>query len=75
MDSNLTLTLIKGHNFHLLYNGIKPNPFIKLPQLSIETESLERNSDPIFNQSFTIKLDSNLASIMNLSIEAYHAAG
>lgn len=36
-ERELKITLIRGFDFHLLYNGIKPNPLLKLPQLSFTT--------------------------------------
>lgn len=32
---DLTITLLRGYDFHMLYNGIKPNPLIRLPQLEL----------------------------------------
>lgn len=40
----LRITLEKGINFHYLYNGIKPNVLIKLPQLGYESKLKPRSS-------------------------------
>jgi hypothetical protein len=45
----IVITIEKGINFHYLYNGIKPNVFIKFPQLSYESKVKTRTSDPVFN--------------------------
>ena len=67
----LTLTIIRGFSFHLLYNGIKPNCLVKFPDLSLETDTFERSADPLFNQQIELPF----LQLKQLSVEVYHVAG
>jgi hypothetical protein len=67
----LTISIIRGYNFHLLYNGIKPNAVIRLPDLGLETQVADRTAEPIFNEQISLPL----SGLMRLTVEAYHAPG
>lgn len=45
----MRITIDRGGNFHYLYNGIKPNVLIKIPELSYESKIKGRSSEPVFN--------------------------
>ena len=48
-EQQLKISILKGHNFQYLYNGVKPNVQVRLPQLGFETAVISRSSDPNFN--------------------------
>ena len=38
------VSIIRGYNFNLLYNGIMPNARVVMPEIGLETEIVERSS-------------------------------
>lgn len=50
MDEKVAeLTILEGTNFQQLYNGIKPNSIIRIPEIGLQTQISHRNSSPYFN--------------------------
>ena len=67
------VSVIRGYHFHLLYNGIPPNARVRIPALELETELIERSSDPIFNEHLSLEV--RKGAIKKLAVEVYHEVG
>lgn len=49
--------MLEGSDFNLLYNGIKPNAIVRIPELGIQTQVSHRNSNPYFNETFQAEIE------------------
>ena len=53
----LRVAIEKGKNVESLYNGIKPNSLVRCTLLELETEVVERDSNPEYNLQTELQLD------------------
>lgn len=49
------LTVVRGQDFHLLYNGITPNPLLVFPTAHTQSEQQSRTQHPLFNLTLAFK--------------------
>ncbi len=59
-DKLIELTVLEGSNFQQLYNGIKPNSTVRIPDIGLETQVSHRNSNPYFNENTVVELDKDM---------------
>ena len=52
LAGDLELIILEGAEFQNLYNGIKPNAIVRIPDLGIQTQISHRTSNPAFNETF-----------------------
>lgn len=69
-QKGVLLTIVKGNDFHLLYNGITPNPLLSLPTLHSHSQPQTRTQHPLFNLALPLKHIPH-----TLPIEVYHSPG
>ena len=53
----IEIAVLEGSNFQQLYNGIKPNSIVRIPDIGLQTQVSHRNSSPYFNESTLFELD------------------
>jgi hypothetical protein len=78
----IEITILEGCGFSQLYNGIKPNAMVRVPELGIQTQVSHRNCNPSFNEEFEACLDNDkyhyryfsMYILSSLKVEVYHCS-
>lgn len=52
LAGDLEFIILEGAEFQNLYNGIKPNAIVRIPDLGLQTQISHRTSNPAFNETF-----------------------
>lgn len=66
-EKMIELTILEGTAFNQLYNGIKPNSLIRIPDIGMQTQVSHRNLNPYFNEAMQIDLDQDKYFYLNLA--------
>lgn len=49
LEGDLEVIILEGVDFVNLYNGIKPNALVRIPDIGLQTQISHRTSNPAFN--------------------------
>lgn len=56
-ETMVEICILEGSDFNQLYNGIKPNSIVRIPDFGIQSQLSHRNANPYFNEAFQVGIE------------------